>query len=75
MASNPSQRLIVLMVDPNKTQDLTPVLEKMDWWGDGWKIQQVSLAPYGNENSHVFVAVVLNKEREDSRNLPPPTLG
>jgi len=59
MASDHSQKLIVLMVDPQKTQDLTPMLERMDWWGEGWKIQQVSLAPYGDKNSHVFVAVLL----------------
>jgi hypothetical protein len=60
MATNPTQKLVVLTVDPHTTHDLTPVLERMDWWGDGWTIKQVSLSPYGGEK--VFAAVVLVKE-------------
>lgn len=63
MESNTEQKLIVLGVDPNKMQDLTPSLERMSWWEDGWNIQQVSLAPYGEKNTHVYVAVVLTRKR------------
>jgi hypothetical protein len=73
MANNPSQKLLILTVNPDTTQDLVPVLEKFPWWGDGWQIQQVSLTPHGD--NQVFVAVVLNKERQGSRDLPPPALG
>jgi hypothetical protein len=59
MANKVEQRLVVLPVDPNKTMDLTPVLQKLDFWGEGWTIQQVSLSPYGERNSHVLAAVIL----------------
>jgi hypothetical protein len=36
----------------------------MDWWGDGWPIQQVSLSPYGEKYAHAIAAVVLVKNEE-----------
>jgi hypothetical protein len=64
MATNPTQKLVILTVDPHTTHDLTPVLERMDWWGDGWTIQQVSLSPWGEKMAHAIAAVVLVKNDE-----------
>ena len=75
MATNSTQKLIVMTVDPHQTNDLTPVLQKFPWWGEGWNIQHVSLSPYGDGNSHVAVALVLNQERQGDRHTLPPSLG
>lgn len=64
MANNPAQKLLLLKVDPDKTPDLVPVLEKYDWWGTGWTIRQVSIAPYGE--TRVTVAVVLERNDEET---------
>ena len=44
MANTTEQRLIVLKVhDPSSPADITPQLKKLDFWGEGWTIQNVSL--------------------------------
>jgi len=62
MANEQSQKLLVLAVDPYKTQDLTAVLEKFEWWGEGWSIEQVATASHGENSSQVFVTVVLKRQ-------------
>jgi hypothetical protein len=61
--ANQEQRLVLLRVaDPGQPADITPRLEKLDFWGEGWTIQGVSVSPTADNSRTVVVAVVLTRE-------------